>query len=76
MLIFTSLRPSRSIKYLIVFSIFQGLYLSSKAGHIVGAFLEYDCVEPGVYEVTLNVFQDCFDDLVTEDVNIRVVPRM
>ncbi len=74
MLIFTSLRPSRSIKYLIVFSIFQGLYLSSKAGHIVGAFLEYDCVEPGVYEVTLNVFQDCFDDLVTEDVNIRVVP--
>jgi hypothetical protein len=66
--------PYKLSKFIFCLLAFQFVILSLSANHIVGAFLEYDCVEPGVYEVTLNVFQDCFDDLVTEDVNIRVVP--
>ena len=45
-----------------------------RANHLAGGYIEYDCISEGSYAVTLNIFQDCLDDLVNETQSIRVVP--
>jgi len=48
--------------------------MSVHAGHLSSAYIEYECLGGGQYEVTLNIIQDCSDPLVEDDFNIRVIP--
>lgn len=48
--------------------------ISVSAGHLSSAYIGYECLGGGQYEITLNVIQDCSDDLVEDDFNVRVIP--
>ena len=48
--------------------------VASYANHVSGANIEYECLGPGAYRITLNVFQDCGDPTIAGSQNLRVVP--
>jgi hypothetical protein len=67
-----SLKHHASLLLLILSMVF--LSAQVKANHLAGGYIEYDCISEGTYQVTLNIFQDCADELVPEIQSLRVVP--
>ena len=47
------------LRYLFFLFIATILYLPSKATHLIGADMTYECLGGNVYEVTLNIYRDC-----------------